>query len=138
MNMHLNPPQRIAFGTAAILAVAFLIAWGFDLNGLGTLLLLAVVVALLTLATTWKLIYGVVQVIGTSIGLIAHGVGKTGDWAADKAYAQRHKLSTPRPASDSRGVPAWDSPLLATVGASSGSDNLDVPDFLRDTMDRQN
>ena len=131
----MNTHQKIAFGTAAILAVAFLIVWGFSLDGLGTLLFLAVMVALLTLPLTWKLIYGTVQLLGATLGFVGHTIGKTGDWVDEKAWNQKLKLAAPSLTSRQE-VPHWGSPSLATVGASS-SDDHDVPSFLDDALDRQ-
>lgn len=134
----MNKYQKIAFGAFGLLLLALMIGATQGLDGLKVAVIVTLVVALLTLATTWKLIYGFIQVIGASLGFVGHGIGKTGDWTADMAYSQRHKLSMPRQASQ-QGVPDWDSPELVTVGAKpASSDNLDVPDFMRDVMDRQN
>ena len=134
MNMY----QKIAFGTAAVLAVAFLSVLTFNLSGLATLVVLAAIVALLTLPATWKIIMTMFQGIGVLIGGLGHGIGSAGDMVTDRSVQFKARLGHPRPAVSSR-VPGWDSDKLVRVGASpTEGDDLDVPSFMDDAMDRQN
>lgn len=117
----MNKYQKIAFGAFAVLVFAFMIASLYNVSGLGLMVVLALVVALLTLPTTWKIIFGFVQGIGAVIAFTGHSVGKIGDVVADAAFTQRQGLST-----SMHGVPDWDSPHLVKAGSNSPDEGIDA------------
>ncbi len=103
----MNKHQNIAFGVAGLLAFAYLVAWTTQLSGLGFVLVLAFVVALLTLPFTWKLIIGSIKIVlGHGLSLIGHGIGFIGDWVIGRTNAGLTALSSPK-ARFAQQAPAW-------------------------------
>lgn len=99
----MNKHQKTAFGTFAVLAFAFMIALVYSIDGLGMMAVLALTVALLTLPTVWKIIFGFVQLIASAMAFVGHGVGKIGDAVADFAFTRRQSLSV-----QTDKIPGWD------------------------------
>ncbi len=112
----MNKYQKIAFAAPAALAVAFLIAWVYGFDGLGLAIIVTLIIALLTLPIVWRAIYGLVQLIASTIAFIGHGVGKIGDTVADFAFTRRQRL-----ASAANKVPDWDTLRKADVDESRAS-----------------
>lgn len=102
----MNKHQKIAFGVVALLAFAFMVAWTTQLSGLGFVLALALVVALLTLPFTWRLIISCIKALGHVLSLIGHGIGFIGDWVIGKTNAGLTALSSSK-ASFAQQAPAW-------------------------------
>lgn len=129
MNMY----QKLAFIVVAVLGLALLAQ-----DELTMLFGLAVVVALLTLPTSWKLIFSVFQMLGFLLGGVGHGIGYVGDVISDWSEERRHSL-TPRSKASS-GVPDWGSEELqvptATASTEEPSAELDVPHFMKDDTKR--
>lgn len=101
MNMY----QRIAFGVVPVLVIAYLADATME-NAPAKVIGVAVLVALLTLKTTWKLIYALIQAVGNVAAFTGHATGSIGDKLADTAYARRQRLTGPRESKDR--VPGWD------------------------------
>ena len=121
----MNIYQKLAFLVVAVLGLAWLAK-----DDLVMVIALAAVVALLTLSTTWKLIFSTLEMSGLLLGGIGHGVGWVGDGVVDWSETRRRSLS----------VPAWDNLKLQTPTTSTStvepSEQLDVPDFLKDDAKR--
>lgn len=115
----MNKYQKIAFGAFAVLAFAFIIAHVYSIDGLGLMTALALVAAVLTLPIVWKAIYGIIQLIASTVAFIGHGVGKIGDRVADFAFTRRQRLSQP-----TNRVPDWDT--LSTQDNNESRTSLSV------------
>lgn len=88
----MNIYQKLAFGVVAVLVVAYSAAAAIDhANVIVTLA--AFVIALLTLRTTWKVILGLIQLIGATIAVAGHTFGNIGDMIADFAFSKRKRLN---------------------------------------------
>lgn len=111
----MNKYQKIAFGAPVALAVAFIIALVYGIDGLGLTIIVTLVVALLTLPATWRIIFGVIQMVGAILAFTGHTVGKVGDVIADAAFVRRQSLSSYK-------VPDWD---LVKVGSNESGGFLD-------------
>jgi hypothetical protein len=127
----MNIYQKIAFGTVAILVVAYLCVWTTDLSGLGFLISMAGIVALLCLKTTWKVIFTITQFFGLALGMVGLIIGHIGDLTADKSYQLKSRIGSV-PAT-TNGVPDWSS-----LGSHPDHDELDVPPFMKSVLDTQN
>lgn len=112
----MNKYQKIAFGAPVALAVAFIIALVYGIDGLGLTIIVTLVIALHTLPVTWRIIFGVIQMVGAILAFTGHTVGKVGDVIADAAFVRRQGLST-----SSHKVPDWDNPNLVTSASSNES-----------------
>ncbi len=121
--MHIS--TKLALGVVAVLGLALLAK-----DNLILLFILASAVALLTLKTTWKLIFSVLQMVGILLAGFGHGVGWIGDVIAEWLEAQKRSLVAPDWGSSELHVPA----TPGTAVESSGE--LDVPDFLKDEQKR--
>lgn len=115
----MNKYQKIAFTAPAVLAVAFLIAHVYGIYGLGLSIVVTLIIALLTLSIVRSAIYGLLQLIASTIAFIGHGVGKLGDIVADFAFTRRQRLS---PATNK--VPDWDT--LVTQDTDESRTSLSV------------
>lgn len=131
----MNIYQKLAFGVTVVLVLAWLAK-----DDLVMLIILAAVVALLTLPTTWSLIFSVFQMFGILLRGVGHGVGYVGDMIADWSEERRRSL-TPRSKTSST-VPDWGSEELrvptATASTVEPSAELDVPHFMKDDAKRDN
>jgi hypothetical protein len=130
----MNKYQKIAFGAFGLLTLALIIGATYDLNGLKVAVIVTLVVALLTLKTTWKLLLSGTQFLGFVVGGLGHLVGIVGDEVYDWSLDRKVRLVK------SSEVPAWDSPELNHVGLQDAepSDELDVPSFMDETLEHQN
>lgn len=90
----MNTYQKLAFGVVAVLVIAYAAAAAIESASV-IVTLTAFAIALLTLRTTWKIIFGLIQLIGATIALIGHSVGKLGDLVADFAFARQQRLVKP-------------------------------------------
>ncbi|MBC7512148.1 hypothetical protein H7142_00595 [Candidatus Saccharibacteria bacterium] len=125
----MNKYQKIAFGTAGMLAFATLIVWTTQMSGLMTVLALAFVVALLTLPLTWTLIITIIQVLCAIISAVGHSIGIVADEIVDWCKGRKAWLSGST-------VPSWDS--FERTHPTPTADELDVPSFLKGAMGHQN
>lgn len=122
----MNIYQKIAFGVVAVLALALLAQ-----DNLIMLIALAAIVALLTLPTTWKLIFSVLQMVGFLLGGIGHGIGWVGDVIVDWSELRKSNLASP--VKKASNVPDWgSSELQVPTLTAEPSEELDVPAFLKD------
>jgi hypothetical protein len=103
--MFRNTYQKIAFSAVLLLLVALAADALMD-NGLVKIIVLAFVVALLTLPTSWKIIFSIVQMLGMTVSFVGHGVGKVGDVVGQFAVDARSRVSSAKP-SFKQEAPDW-------------------------------
>ena len=128
MNMY----QKFAFGSAALIGLAWLVVRLYDQDGLSLMVLTMLGIAVLTLPVTWRLILTIVQAVSVIMATIGHVIGIIGDEAVDRCKAGKAWLNGNGSASR---VPDWDSLELSRT---ESTDDLDVPSFVRSAMDHQN
>ena len=100
-----NTYQKIAFSAVLLLLVALAADALMD-NGLVKIIILAFVVALLTLPVTWRIIFSLVQMLGMTVSFVGHGLGKIGDVVGQFAVEARTRVSSARP-SFKQEAPDW-------------------------------
>lgn len=102
----MNVLQKLAFGSVVLVLLAWMAQ---QFNVLVAMIVVMAAVAILTLVTTWKVIFMTLQVIGSAVSGIGHAVGFVGDLAVRWSRQRRVALAK---GSDSN-VPSWDSSELA-------------------------
>lgn len=86
----------VGFVAAGALALAQLVTHFEGSDGLTKYVVVATVIALLTLTVAWKIIFWVAQMASTALAAVCHFVGRVFDKLADWAYARRQRLTAPR------------------------------------------
>lgn len=142
----MNSTQNAAVGGFLLLITAFFIMREFGDNVFVVILAGFFVVALLTFATTWKIVYAILGMLGDLVSGIGHGIGSLGDWFAKWMTERRQRLSHRLEAS----APDWSDPALKKPVTNaddqeehrlpqdgSPTDDLDVPEFMKDENDKQ-
>lgn len=123
----MNEYKSTAIKGAVIAVILWLLMMVEGESAVKAAAIFMVIVALLTLRTTWKIIYSLVGVMGTILSVIGHGLGSLGDtvigWTTKRhgrLIVQQHK----------------NSPRISVRSESmEETEELDVPKFLRQEDD---
>lgn len=133
----MNKYQKIGFGTFAVLAVA----WTLQ-DRLTALVVVAGVIALMTLATTWWLVFTATQGIGLITKLAGNGVRYVGQtFEVGSANIKAHlipKQAVAAPIGTHDFDPAHIDLSDFAPDTADDRGELDVPSFMDDVMSRQN
>lgn len=132
----MNTHQKLGFMVAAVLAVAWLAVLAGGQGWLAMLVAAAAIIAVLTLTTTWKVLFGTLQVITGLVGTVLHLIAEVFDAVSDWAEKRRLALS----AVTNGAVPAWDSEDLMVIDDVESLDREaweDSPGFIESALQRQ-
>lgn len=123
----MNKYQMIAFGGFVVVGLAFAVASTYGVSVLGAVMIFTLIVAILTLKTSWWLIASLVEIGFKAMAVIGHVIGIIGDEIVDWCKDRKTQL---------RGatVPSWDE----LAPAQSSSDEPERSFFLDDVMVRPN
>lgn len=127
----MNKFRKIVFGVVGLLAFAYGIVWIAGLKGLGIIVVLAFIGALLLLTITWKLIITIIQLTSNTLAAVGHLIGIVGDEITDWCKGRKAWLDSLGTTS----VPDWDNVELAHAGST---ETPDAPSFVSSAMERQN
>lgn len=135
MNLH----QKIGFGVLAVLVLAWA---AIQVDALTILIVGAAIVAVLTLTTTWKILFWIIEWTSRIIATLLHGVGFGADWVAVTSKTRRARIDA-APSAKSSGVEEIDEPseeldVPRFMKASEDSTKAEVVPFLTSAFDRQN
>ncbi len=108
----MNVYKQIAFGAFGLMALALIIGALYGQLGLQIASVFMLVVALLTLKTTWQIMLMVLRAVFTVVSATGHLVGIIGDEVVDWSKGCMVKLNSDHKRSS---APGWDSSELVIV-----------------------
>jgi hypothetical protein len=122
----MNKYQMIAFGGLVVVGLSYAVANTYSVSVLGAAVIFTLIVAILTLRTTWWLFLGLVEITCKVAAAIGHIIGIIGDEIVDWCRGRKAQLRDTN-------VPSWDD----LASDQSSPDEPVQPSFLDDAMARQ-